>query len=751
MVMERNQTKNQFDQFATVILDKGPDFPLDYGIPPLLNEETEVGTRILVPIRNRECQATIIEIKTTPPSSSNLLPVLHVLSDRPLISPELLKLGKWISRYYCCSLRQAFKYLLPPSVRQQVKPKQQLYVKKTTSSKKLLEQCRKWRASFPSRAKVLDLVLNKPKGLFLSELLEQTKVSYGVVLTLQKENLLSVEPHIIDRSLLEEMEFFQSPPKILTEEQENTLKQIQIEIDSKRFHIHLIHGVTGSGKTEVYLQAIQYAREHHLGVIFLVPEIVLTSQTVEKLKSRFTERLGILHHRLSHGERSDMWHRIHQGHISIVIGARSAVFSPVRNLGLIIVDEEHDHSYKQTEKSPCYHARDVAVMRGKFSHATILLGSATPSIETFAKAERGKYHLSQLTQRATSAPLPYVGLIDMNREYERANGASLLSTTLLSKIKDRYSKGEQTLLFLNRRGYHTLQLCAHCKKSSKCPHCDCNLTYHKKSNRLICHLCLFSLSPPPRQCSHCHRTGTLSLKGVGTEQIEQILHAILPYVRVIRIDADTTRNKGSHEQLFKRFRSGKADILIGTQMITKGLHFPSVTLVGVLNSDHALHLPDFRASEHLFQLLTQVAGRSGRGPLKGEVLIQTFLPNHPLFQFAQKEDYTKFFKTETDVRQAFHFPPYTRLIKITFVGKDVTQTEQFALSFKKGLIQKLPSSFTIYPVIPSGCAKIKGQYRFKLLIKGENIYHFSTILSQCRPASHHVQLLVDIDPITIFY
>ena len=608
------------------------------------------------------------------------------------------------------------------------------------------------RSKHPSQGKILDVLIKKPKGILLTELLELTGTSKSPVSSLEKQKILKIETLQIDRSPIEGMEFFPTKAKVLTEQQGATLDKIISSL--KTFKTHLIHGVTGSGKTEVYLQAISAARKSDLGVILLVPEIALTSQTIERLKSRFSEKLGILHYRLSDGERFDIWHGIRKGEIKIVVGARSAIFSPVKNLGLVIVDEEHESSYKQTDEEPCYHARDVAIMRGKMEKAIIVLGSATPSIESYTNAKNGKYLLSSLTSRPTNASLPQVKIIDMKVEYTKSEGFILFCSDLIDGIKDRLKKGEQILLFLNRRGYHTFQTCAHCGESVKCPHCSVSLTFHKKINYLTCHHCSYVLAPPPVKCLICKKPGALTFKGVGTEQVERTLHALLPDIRTLRVDADTTRHKGSHDLFFKQFKSGKADVLIGTQMIAKGLHFPAVTLVGILNSDAALNFPDFRALEHAFQLLTQVAGRSGRSYLKGEVIIQTSLKKHPIFHYASTEDYASFYKEEIEIRKLFTFPPFTRLAKLIFFGKNEGNVKRYAQTFYTTLLKKLPPSYTLYPVIPAGHAKIKDKFRFKILIKGANPLLLSSILQETRglfSLPRSIQLLIDIDPISIFY
>jgi primosomal protein N' (replication factor Y) len=732
--------------YATVILDKGLDLPLDYA----LVEKVSVGTRVLVPVQSSFRKGTVVALKDTS-SVAKVQPIKEVLSEEALIGPDLFCLADWMSRYYCTSFRKILKVLLPATIRKETQEKEQLFVRRLLPPKKLAKLTITLRENHPSQAKILDAIIKRPKGILLTELLEESGTSRSPVTTLEKDGILKIDKLQIDRSPLEDMEFFPTKPKVLSDEQQIALDRIIKNL--KSFQTHLIHGVTGSGKTEVYLQAIAKARKQELGVILLVPEIALTSQTIERLKSRFTEKMGILHHRLSDGERFDIWHGIRKGDIQIVVGARSAIFSPVKNLGLIIVDEEHESSYKQTDEEPCYHARDVAIMRGKFSSATVVLGSATPSLESYANAKAGKYTLSTLMKRAKNASLPEVKVIDMKTEYAKSEGFTLFCSQLIDAIKLRLEKGEQTLLFLNRRGYHTFQMCAGCGETVKCPHCSVSLTFHKKTNHLECHLCSYVIAPPPTECPICKEVAKLHFKGVGTEQVERTLHALFPDIRTLRMDADTTRHKGSHDLLFKQFRSGKADVLIGTQMIAKGLHFPAVTLVGVLNSDGALNLPDFRSGENVFQLLTQVSGRSGRGDLKGEVIVQSSMKGHPIFQHASKEDYKTFFNEEMEARELFAFPPFSRLTKLIFSGKNEGHVKQIADTFHRSLLKKLPSDFTLYPVIPCGYAKIKDNFRFKLLIKGTNPLLLSSTIKQLRLEMHlprSIRLLVDVDPTSIF-
>jgi len=416
-----------------------------------------------------------------------------------------------------------------------------------------------------------------------------------------------------------------------------------------------------------------------------------------------------------------------------------------------VVDEEHDSSYKQSEETPCYHARNVAIMRAHFEGATVLLGSATPSMESRYNAEIGKYQLHSLTHRAASASLPKVRIVDMKEVFEKNKGFTHFSEPLLKAIEERLKKGEQTLLFLNKRGYHRLQMCGNCRKSIMCPHCDLALTFHKSANELSCHLCDFK-RPPPQSCPTCGSMETLQFKGFGTEHVQRSLHAIFPEIRTLRMDRDTTKEKMSHEDLFKQFRAHKADVLIGTQMIAKGFHFPAVTLVGVLNSDATLQIPDFRSSETLFQLLTQVAGRAGRASLPGEVILQTFLPTHPVIRLSADQDYNGFYKQEIEERRLFHYPPFTHLIKCSFASKDPKIAEEAIELAHKELSKLALPNIQLLPPAPAGHPKVKDLFRFQFLIRVQNRKSLE-ILNPVLKKLHYpkTQIKIDIDPISIFF
>lgn len=744
---------SMYAKYASVILDVSIDKALDYGIPTELLDKIKRGMRVEVPVRGHLRPGYVIELKDTP-DFTPVKPIAKATSALEIITPDLFELALWMARYYCTPIRQVLKILVPASIRSDTKPKEQLFVMRAKTREELSEYCQEIRNKNSAQADVLDVMLQVKKGILLTELLEQTKGTRSPVNTLVKKGFLIVDIVRVDRSPLLNEEYLKTKPKTLNPDQSQALQKITQSLDQTKFETHLLHGVTGSGKTEVYLQAIDHALKQGKGTIMLVPEISLTPQTIERFRSRFEGHIAVLHHRLSNGERTDEWHRIRRGEAQIVIGARSAIFSPVTNLGLIIVDEEHETTYKQTDEMPCYHARDVAVMRGKMVNAAVILGSATPSLESYFNAKNGKYTLSHLGVRADAASMPKVTIVDMKLECDKAKGYTSFSDALLEGMKKRQAKGEQSILFLNRRGYHTTLMCQKCGKSVRCNHCEVSLTFHLGDNALSCHLCGYALKPPPKTCSKCGSEDTMKFRGVGTELIEKSLHAVLPDIRTIRIDADTTKHKGSHQKLFRAFGTGKGDVLIGTQMIAKGLHFPSVTLVGVLNSDSGLNLPDFRASETVFQLITQVAGRSGRGSTAGEVIIQTHMPDNSTIQHASRQDYENFYGEEIGVREAFQFPPFCQMAKVAFSGEDVWQTKNVAEQMRQELVSLLPGTYQLHPVIPAGHAKVKDRYRFQFLIRGPSIGPVSRALEtvqQTLKIPSSVTCRIDINPTTTFF
>jgi primosomal protein N' (replication factor Y) len=511
----------------------------------------------------------------------------------------------------------------------------------------------------------------------------------------------------------------------------------------------LLHGVTGSGKTEVYLQAIDYAFKQGKGAIVLVPEISLTPQTIDRFRSRFGDTIAVLHSHLSNGERHDEWHRIHDGAARIVVGARSAVFAPVENLGLIVVDEEHEHTYKQ-EEMPRYHARDVAVMRGHFDKCAVLLGSATPALESFANAKKGKYQLVEMMSRVDHREMPHMRIVDMRQEAERTGRVSIFSRDLVDAVRKRIDKAEQVILFLNRRGYASSLVCPQCGLVAKCNECSISLTYHRHDETLKCHIC-GAIQAVPARCPGC-QDPAFKFAGIGTQRVELAVEKLFPSARVARMDADATRGKDSHRRILNEFKTGKIDILVGTQMIAKGLDFPNVTLIGVLNADMSLHMPDFRASERTFQLLTQVAGRAGRGEIPGEVIVQTSTPFHPAIQAARRLDYVGFCDQENEFRRELGYPPFGHLVCVGIKGMDQAKVVKSAEQFATQLQPLLSSQVVLSGPAPAPLEKAKGQFRHQILLRAPTAKMITDSLKGAIrefPWPVGVSVYIDVDAVSL--
>lgn len=723
-------------QIAEVALEGALKKTLDYRIPNGLF--LKVGMRVRVPLKSSTKIATVVKLKNSS-AFPKIKPIFGILEEKGNLSPTLFKLAEWMSYYYITPISRVLKNFVPSAVKNDTKEKKLLFLKLKKGKGETVKEIVALRAKFPRQAEALDRLLKLPQGAFFKDL----NLSRSAISSLIKKGWIEKRFATLEEDLEEEERFF-SPPKGLSEEQKTCLDAILPSIREKKFAAHLIYGVTGSGKTEIYMQAIQEVLSQGKSAIILVPEVSLTSQTIERFRSRFREKIVVLHHKRSFGQRAEAWQMLKRGDAKLVIGARSALFAPAQNLGLIVVDEEHDPSYKQSEEMPCYHGRDCALMRGLLEGCPVLLGSATPSIESRYNAKIGKYQLHTLQKRATQASLPKVHIVDMQQELERQGGFTHFSQLLLGGIKERLEKGEQTLLFLNRRGYYRMQICPECQHVIKCPHCDLSLTFHKGENLLECHLCGHKNQVSLR-CPACQKTGPLKFRGFGTEHVEKSLQALLPEVRTLRMDRDTTQKTKSHEEIFQRFRAHKADVLIGTQMIAKGFHFPSVTLVGILNPDAALHIPDFRSPEVAFQLLTQVAGRAGRAKLCGEVIIQTFLPHHPTITLASAQDYPAFYQKELEERRSFFYPPFCHLIKLLFKDKDEKKAQAFAENAHQKIKKNLPPHAQLFPVLPAGHFKAKDFYRFQFFLKTTRTKELFPLLQQIEGAR------IDVDPLSLFF
>ena len=535
----------------------------------------------------------------------------------------------------------------------------------------------------------------------------------------------------------------------LSPQQRHAINLIVKGIKRKRHAVFLLHGITASGKTEVYLQAIAYVLNLGKSSIVLVPEISLTPQTVERFKSRFGERVAVMHSRLSARERASQWQMVRDGQARIVIGARSAVFAPVKDLGLIVVDEEHETTYKQQDASPRYHAREVACLRARLAKAIVILGSATPSLESFYNTRLGKIKLLSLPERVTRKKLPRVSIVDMRKEIKvRKRRINVLSKTLEVRLREVIDRGEQAILFLNRRGFSTFINCSKCGYVAKCKRCNVSLTYHYATKMLICHYCNWSIEPP-RLCPQCN-SNYLSYFGLGTEKVESELHRLFPNVRIARMDTDVTSKRDAHMKILNDFKERKIDILVGTQMIAKGLDFPRVSLVGVVSADTALNLPDFRSGERTFNLLTQVGGRAGRGEIEGEVIIQTYVPEHYAIISSIKGDYQQFYQKEIRTRKELGLPPFSRLINLTLRAKNQKKVQEAAYDLCARLKRKETKDIQVLGPAPAIVSKIRGKFLWNVLFKGKDIQKLIRGLREVlRDFRRYkgVKLTIDVDPI----
>jgi len=734
--------------YIRVIIDRAIHRELDYLVPEALSERVGVGSRVRVPFREKSALATVVAVLDHS-EAKGLRPVEAVVGDAPTLSEELLELARWISAYYCCPIEAVMRSLLPQVIRRaEVGWKKQLFVQ--PAGKIDSEEVEKLRRRAPRQAELLEALSRLETPIRVTDLLRQTSLDNQTLRALVKRGLAELREEAVVRDPHADEQFVATSNLVLNPEQLFALKEIIQALDlPESARPILLHGVTGSGKTEIYLQAIRAALERGRSAIVLVPEISLTPQTVERFKGRFAEAqdaVAVLHSHLSEGERHDEWHKIHSGRARIAIGPRSAVFAPLKNLGLIVVDEEHENTYKQ-EEAPRYHARDVAVVRAKIEKCVVILGSATPSLESYHNATTGKYRLATLTQRIDEKQMPLMRIVDLRQERRKEKAAAILSEKLRAAIADRLEKSEQTILFLNRRGFSTSLLCSNCGEARDCPNCSVALTFHRHMARLSCHLCGHTAAVP-KKCPACGKDA-LIYAGFGTEKVESTVSHIFPKATVRRMDADSMTRKEAYRETLRSFRTGKIDILVGTQMIAKGLHFPNVTLVGIINADLSLHLPDFRAGERTFQLLTQVAGRAGRGETSGEVFVQTYTPFSPSIQFARHHDFTGYFQQELEFRERCDFPPFKHAILITVRSAHEGRAKLSAETLVRRLKESLGSEFILGDATPAPLEKLQGQFRFHILIRGEAIMRLSRLVRETLdklPFPEDVTVAVDVDP-----
>lgn len=763
---------------ARVVVDvpaSQTDRIFDYLIPAHFEGSIVQGMRVIVPFGPRKIMGFVLEV-VGESDRDKLKEIEEIMDIIPVLTPELLEVGKWMASKTLSFYISAFQAMLPqvlkakyekelrrvtdeslPShiegifagrdwlpfreftnkngdvkelqrlirsgeieieyqVTSKETTKKQTMVKRNADSARLLEAMAEMPKQATKQKEILNYFLDQKEAVSQTDLLAILHTTPASIKALEKKNLIEIFKAEIYRDPYGTKDFPVTSPLPLTEEQAAAMEPIKKDIESDSHHVYLLHGVTGSGKTEVYLQSIQTVLQKGREAIVLVPEIALTPQMVDRFKGRFGSKVAVLHSALSAGEKFDEWRKVQRKEVQVVVGARSAIFAPFENLGIIIIDEEHETSYKQ-EDHPRYHARDVAILRGENHNCPVVLGSATPMLESYARAKKGIYKLLTLPKRMNNAKMPEVEIIDMRDELHAGN-RTMFSRTLKEKIEDRLMKREQVVLFLNRRGYSTFVMCRDCGQVMECPHCDIALTYHRNSEKLKCHYCSYE-EDMPTICPECS-SKTIRYFGTGTQKVEENLTKLIPQARVIRMDVDTTRKKGSHDRLLTKFGNQEADILLGTQMIAKGLDFPNVTLVGVLAADSLLHLPDFRSAEKTFQLITQVSGRAGRHELPGEVVVQSYTPEHYSVTLASHNEYEAFYHKEMEIRRDFQYPPFYYLALLTVSHPLQPKVMEVTRQITRLLEKHLTDQARILGPTPSPLTRIKDRYRFQCMVKYKN-------------------------------
>ncbi|UOY88972.1 primosomal protein N' [Bacillus glycinifermentans] len=775
--------------FAEVIVDvttKNIDRPFDYRIPDKWRGMIKKGMRVVVPFGPRKIQGFVINVKDASDlSGRSVKDIEEILDLTPVLTEELLELSDWLTEKTLSYKITALQAMLPPAMKakyaKEIKvigneplpePLQSLFSERNALSYSDIEDPRTLKliqrqvqegnlevtykvnqktnkktqrtvSALRSKAElkealsglspqavkqktILEFFIEGSEGMTVTvkELVDKTGGSSASLKPLLQKGLLQEGEREVYRDPYQDRMFKKTEPLPLTEEQSRAYEAISEAVENDRHDVFLLHGVTGSGKTEIYLQSIEKVLNAGKEAIVLVPEISLTPQMVHRFKGRFGSQVAVLHSGLSTGEKYDEWRKIHRKEVRLAVGARSAIFAPFENLGMIIIDEEHETSYKQ-EEMPRYHAKEAAIKRAEHHRCPVVLGSATPTLESYARAKKGVYKLLSLKHRVNSQVMPDVSLVDMREELRNGN-RSMFSRALMEELEKTLEKGEQAVLFLNKRGYSSFVMCRDCGYVIQCPHCEISLTYHRFGQRLKCHYCGFETGMPST-CPEC-TSEHIRYFGTGTQRVEEELTKILPQARVIRMDVDTTSRKGAHEKLLTSFGKGEADILLGTQMIAKGLDFENVTLVGVLSADTMLHIPDFRAAEKTFQLMTQVSGRAGRHEKPGKVIIQTYTPSHYSIQLTKTHDYETFFQQEMMHRRVQAYPPYYYLALITVSHEEVTKTALVTEKIVQYLKANIQGDAKILGPVASPIARIKDRYRYQCVIKYKQDHQLAPLL-----------------------
>jgi len=737
-------------RWVNIIFPHPPYQKFTYEVPEKFREEIKQGQKVMVPLGNRQV-CGLIDDFTERPELKNIRKIIEIIDTDPILIPDVFELTKWIASYYLVPWEMVIKTALPPGIlkkdRVKIQYEQTVHLSRTIPP----EELSRLKEKAPAQARVLSLLLEQKQGVKRKNIKERM----DILNRLQQKGCITITKSEVIRDPYKNTLIKPHRNINLTKEQRSALTIIKKNIDKNHFHPILLHGITSSGKTQVYIEAIKCVLDKGNTALVLIPEISLTPQAVQRYKSYFGNEVAVIHSRMSTGERYDTWRKIKDGSYKITIGPRSALFAPLHNLGIIIVDEEHDASYKQINPAPRYHARDSAIIRGKINNCVVILGSATPSLESYQNTINGKYSLCTLKQRIDNLPLPKVTLID-HKETVIKKETRVFCPVLQKNIFRRLENGDQVILLQNRRGYSTFLRCSSCGNIESCPNCDVSLTYHQKNHVLMCHTCGFQKTAPD-SCPVCGGT-TISYRGIGTQRVEEELKRLFSDSKITRMDQDTTRRKGTHDKIITDFENKKSDILFGTQMIAKGHDFPGVNLVGIISADTGLFFPDFRSGEKTFQLLTQAAGRAGRKGMPGEVIIQTMNPEHPVLQFAVDHDYEKFFKYESRQRRELHYPPWGRIIIIRFRSRIKDDASKAAQLFYKN-IYKNKSVIVLGPAV-CPISRIKNYYRYQIMFRSSKAKDPSgrILRDAVRKTMEHyrkkrtfpnVKVAIDVDPVDV--
>jgi primosomal protein N' (replication factor Y) len=738
--------------FARVALNRPVRREFTYAVPAALAARARVGARVAVPFGSKRFVGVVVALEEeSEVPAARLKEVLLVLDEQPVVGLELLGLTRWISERYACAWGEALAAVLPAPLKRERARRRVPFVQAVSGvGDAELEELK---ARFPEQHRLLRTLIELGEPTRLRDVLRSLRLSESPARTLRKRGWVSIEmvPDEADPLATgSEPARARTRPEVLSEAQSAALERIRSAIAGRQGRTFLLHGVTGSGKTEVYLRAIEEARARDRGAIVLVPEIALTPQTVGWFRSRFGE-VSVLHSRMSDAQRLGEWRRLQEGRVRVVVGARSAIFAPVADLGVIVVDEEHEPSFKQ-ESVPRYHARDVAVERARRCEAVCLLGSATPSLEAWDAARRGRFERLELPVRVGGGRAASVQIVDLRLEGERSRAGHLFSRSLTTFLAETLESREQAILFLNRRGFVPVLWCPGCERTLACGQCSTALTFHRRIQRLVCHSCCDERDVP-ESCPTCSRPRLRAL-GVGSERVEAELRKAFPTARVARMDSDTMKRREDYERCLAAFERHELDVLVGTQMIAKGLDFPRVTLVGVLDADLGLHLPDLRAAERTFQLIAQVSGRAGRGALPGRVIVQTRDPEHPAVRLGASGDFETFARGEDEARRALLYPPHARLVRVLLEDTDEARVQAGAQRCAEVLAPFVrPGQLEVLGPVPAPFALLRGRHRHHLLVKAardaealdEVLAHLVDLAArETRPA-----IKIDVDPMSM--